>query len=623
MTRWFHILLALAAGVVAREAAADRPVADYRYFRALSIDLQGRPPTRDEIAQLERPEFRFDAWIDAHLNGPSYAERLRRVYMDLLRLESSPTTAYARPSVLLRRAPIEGPHGPIDVYYRAGQRRVDPTIDGTFCFSQTETGLVVRPEGAPQGQAHAISQRLLDARTVEIKPWWLYADYRLPQPRDRASPDWEKRFPGYDLYLPLFVEEDKTPTTAIRVCREEAQTADTGRVFTSGRVVGRGGAALLPGRWNVAPLDSTYAREHTGQRISCESGTGFESSVECGCGVGLERCFPGNPPAFNLTVHAPLGIEQPFLSIPRSYTSWLVEWWGEEAKHFIDDVFLEDRDMRDLLTSPRTVINGPLAQFYRSLAQGSCCGVAAELGYGEPEPLFEPARVPTDLVPQETSRWITVADRGPHAAGLLTMPVFLVKYGPRRSRAHILYNAFLCKDFVAESAQLPPSTNPDLTKRPGCATCHTTLEPMAAYFSRIVENDWTYLPKDKFPISAPRCAGTHPNKPTGCNPYYDPAFATETSSTLRGAYADPAHADEGPIGLAREITSSPEFASCVVKNVTQSLLGRQLTVDDDAWQQQLTEHFVAGSYRMRSLVREVLTSPRYRDTNDRLPEPPR
>jgi len=28
---------------------------------------------------------------------------------------------------------------------------------------------------------------------------------------------------------------------------------------------------------------------------------------------------------------------------------------------------------------------------------------------------------------------------------------------------------------------------------------HATLEPLAAYFSRIQESTWNYLPKDKFP----------------------------------------------------------------------------------------------------------------------------
>jgi hypothetical protein len=70
------------------------------------------------------------------------------------------------------------------------------------------------------------------------------------------------------------------------------------------------------------------------------------------------------------------------------------------------------------------------------------------------------------------------------------------------------------------------------------------------------------------------------------------------------------------VGLAHEVASAPEFAPCVVQNVAQSLLGRTLEPDDDAWKTQLVKTFVDGGYRMRALVRAILTSPRYRAGND-------
>jgi hypothetical protein len=279
-------------------------------------------------------------------------------------------------------------------------------------------------------------------------------------------------------------------------------------------------------------------------------------------------------------------------------------WWGEEARRFFDKIFVEDRDVRELLTSRATVVNGPLAQFYRFLANATCCGPSQDLGYSDPEPLVEPGAMPAALVPEDTATWLAVADRGPHAAGVLTMPIFLTKYGSRRARAHVAYSAFLCKDFVADTVKLEPSTEPDLTKRPGCSTCHQTLEPMAAYFTRVAESDWTYLPATPLPLSKPCKNGP-------CKSYYDPAFGS-----LRGAYAAPSHAEAGPAGLAAELVAAPEFAPCVVQNVAQSLLGRQLAAEDDAWKTQLVKTFVDGGYRMRALVKAILTSPRYRSGND-------
>jgi hypothetical protein len=268
------------------------------------------------------------------------------------------------------------------------------------------------------------------------------------------------------------------------------------------------------------------------------------------------------------------------------------------------------------------VINGPLAQFYRFLAGATCCGDGAALGYDEADPLFDPARVPARLAPVQASTWVPVEDRGPHAAGVMTMPIFLLKYASSRQRAHAIYSAFLCHDFVAPTARLVPSNEPDLTRRPGCASCHRRLEPLSAYFARIRDSDWTYLPAAQFPVAQPRCAAADPAQmSSACRTFYDPAFSDAHAAELRGAHGDPAHTDAGPRGLAAEITASPEFASCVVHNVAQGLLGGALTPDDDRWQVDLARTLAAGGFRVRALVRAIVTSPRYRE--DPLPAPRR
>ncbi len=105
-------------------ARAERGIDDYRRFRALSIDLAGRAPTRAEIAELEAPGFDLDRWIDAHLEGSAYVERLERVYMDLLRLEVGPAFQFIPPATTLHRQTLVGPDKkPVHVYYRHNQRR--------------------------------------------------------------------------------------------------------------------------------------------------------------------------------------------------------------------------------------------------------------------------------------------------------------------------------------------------------------------------------------------------------------------------------------------------------------------------------------------------------------------
>ncbi len=457
---------------------------------------------------------------------------------------------------------------------------------------------------------------MLAAKTVDVKPWWLYADARRFTPNDWVAPDWSTRFPGFQLAPALLLEPDgKTPTTVIHICREEAQTAETGSVYASGRPAPKKGAPPPNGRLTQPPGDSGFARNAKGRAVSCSAGVGFASSVECGCGVGLERCMPSpgfqnEQPAFVMPTHVPFGPGLPFEASPQPPAQWLRMWWGEEAKRYMDCVFLEDRDVRELLIGRSDQVNGPLAQFYRTMASATCCGASVDLGYTEPEPLVEPGAVPEALVPQDTATWLPIAHRGPHAAGLLTMPVFLTKYGSRRARAHVVASAFLCHEFVADTVRLAPSTEPDLTKRPGCNACHQTLEPMAAAFTRVAESDWTWLPATQLPMTLPKCASE--KAPGSCKGYYDPAFAGQ----LRGAYAAPSRAEAGPAGLAAEVAASPDFAPCVVSTVASGLLGRALTADDAAWKARLVSAFTEGGYRMRALVRAIVTSPRYRDGND-------
>ncbi|HEY2509266.1 MAG TPA: DUF1585 domain-containing protein [Polyangiaceae bacterium] len=606
--------------------AASRTLDDYRHFRIAAIDLAGRMPTREEIAAFERPDFDFDRWVDAQLAGPAYVERMTRIYMDLLRLE--PNLNFSSGPAQLFREEIQGPDGkPVWVFYRAGQRRAREATDGDFCLSPDETGLVVRPNGTAVGTPKKVSKKLLDAYTVLVKPWWLYKDYASASPSQRFAASWVGADPDYRPVEGLLFEPDgTTPTTAVRVCREEAQTEATGHITVTGRTRSDPDAKKHPGgRAKPAPVDRPYATKHAGDAVSCDTRTALDFARDCGCGPGLARCVPndsnrqGN--AFYFPNHMPLGPNLPLDGARQQAQRWYPYWWSREAVHDLDDLFAGDRDFREILTGRATFVNGPLAQFYRTVQRGNCCG-GAELGLGmaeESEPLFDPKNVPADLEPQDVDRWEKVADRGAHAAGILTLPMFLEKYASARARGAVLYNAFLCKSFVADDrTQLPPSSEPNLTVRPGCSTCHATLEPLAAYFARVEPGNLVFLPPATFPVKNPACKtrGQDGKMPGRCNALYDPQFADEHGALLRSAYASPAHADATPAGAAEDITRMPEFAQCAVQRVTSSFLGRPLTPDDAPLLSALTSDFVKSGYRMRSLVRAVVRSPAYRTSNN-------
>jgi hypothetical protein len=329
-------------------APAERTLDDYRRFRALSIDLAGRAPTRDEIAAFEAPGFDLDRWIDERLTGQAYVERLERVYMDLLRLEVGPAFQFSPPATTLHRQTVVGPDKkPVHVYYRANQRRERTETDGEFCLTQAETGQLFPNGQPPRGKAVPVTQKALDAATVKVRPWWLYKDYRAASPKERYGLDWGGDEAGYALLRDMIFEPDgTTPTAEIRVCKEEAQTADVGHVMLTARVAPPKGTPVPKDRLRFPPLDEPYAKLHKGQEISCRGVTGFAMAADCGCGPGLEHCVPGNgfvndPSAFTLPTHAPLGADAPFDAQPQNTSAWTKHWWDQEVRRFMHRLFGE------------------------------------------------------------------------------------------------------------------------------------------------------------------------------------------------------------------------------------------------------------------------------------------
>ena len=605
--------------------AAPKPltVQDFRALRAMSLDLQGRIPTLAEVDARARTDFDEAAFVDRLIASGAYASVLRQVYMDRLRLDLSSGFPYVPAATTLRRYDILDAGGKtVRVYFRAGQRRPRAETDGAFCLTEAETGLRFPSNQAQVGTAKPIAQATLDAATVLVKPWWLYRDYASANPSLRFGAVWPSSSRNFLPSSALLKEDGANDTTSVRVCREEAQAASTGAVFLTGRTAPPAGTAPPFGRYSQLPLDTAYAKAHPNDRIECSLGLALPNSAECGCGVGLERCVPGtgptnDPAAFVLPTNAVLGADQPLGTATGTRSAWARHWWGEEAVQFLERTFEEDRDVRTLLTGKGTWVNGPLAAFYKHGAAASWGnGREQAFGYAVPTPVVDPDALP-NLLPHDTDSWQPVANRGAYAAGLLTTPIFLTKYATRRARAHAVYQAFLCKDFIAGSTPITASENPDLAKRPGCATCHATLEPMAAFFARTVESTWTWLPQANFPADATLCRkASNGAVNANCPTFYDSAFATTQASYLKGAFNAPQNADRGPAGLASDVASSPEFARCVVYTVGDAMMPGQLRDADRDLATTLTNTFVANGFRMRPLLRAIVTSDAYRKSNN-------
>lgn len=588
----------------------EKSLAEYKYFRSLCIDLLGHMPTESDLTEFEKPDFDLEAWLDLQLQGEAYAERLARIYSDLLRPQTVSFQVGTSRNTLARILVKDDAGKDLWIYFRPGQRRsrhaqvpksTDPDypkwnnlVRGGFCLLQEETGLKypdVSTALPPIGVAKPIDKTTLDRYTVSVKPWWLYADYRNATPVDRYDPaTWATRFPGYVLVNDVVKEPDgKTDSIQIRVCREEAETKDS------------------------APMDLNPA-----ETLDCKTGYGVSNSQGCGCGPGLELCMPaatyvaGLPrPVFVSSRNTLLGTDDPTDAQSFEYRTWQSLWVGQEPQVFLQNLFQSDRDFREVVTAKYTYVNGPLAQFYKLSARANWND--RDLG---PTPLPTPASLPQDLTPHTLFEWRKV-NTGSTAAGVLTMPLFLFKYGTRRARAHAASNLFLCRDFVAPAGlQLPPSTEPNLMKRVGCAICHQTLEPLSAYFARWVENDWSFLDPKQYPAQNPICKQVSGRIPASCNARYDNVFSTASYGLLRGAIGSTQNTDSGAVGLSEHLTKHPDFAPCAAQTVAESFLGRSLTEDDSALRSELSRTLQNHGYRMRALVRTLLLSKQYRAANN-------
>ncbi len=644
-----------ALGVLAAPSHAEAAptLAEYRYFRTLSIDLQGRMPTRAEVAAFEKDGFSVSDWIKAQLKTPAYAERVRRIYMDLMRMEIGTSFQFVQSSTVLRRVKVKDPTG-LDtyVYYRTGQRRTRAETDGVFCLTQAESGLVVPPSQTETGTPI----------NVDVTTWNKYT-------KTVAAPWWLGTGNDFTLSDTMGKNPDLSAATSVRVCIEETNAPETAAVSVSpftttcdpkappfGRVSCPPKDNFLQGKYRAALTKDPNAAKIM---VACDTNTGFGSSFDCGCGANLERCMPGagggfDNNAFKFPSRVPIGWDKPFDAVDQTQAAWARMFWGQEFIHFLDDILVNDVDFRQVLKGRQTFVNGPLVQFYKDVAPGQCCGNGVLYNYTQPDPLVDPVKLPA-LSPRDVATWTKVDDRGAHASGFLTMPVFLTKYGSRRARAHVLWNAFACKDFIAGNLSLKPSTEPDLTKRDGCNTCHATLEPLSAYFSRIQESSWVYLPPEKFPAKADKAwfdttdggnpygadlkgqscirnfrtgpdGGAPPTSPGGCSSFYDPAFTFPTTSDsgavnggyayLRGAYASEANADAGPAGFADYLTSTSQFESCVAENVLAGFLGRSLTSEDEAVKANLAKAFADSGFKMSALINALVLTDAYAAANN-------
>jgi hypothetical protein len=626
-----------------------------RYLRQLSLDLRGRPPSLDELEEVEkRGEVSAQA-IDAMLASDEFVAQVEHWHKALLwpnidgfRVRAQPLvgadfdektgrqiggTFSPDPTLVDDGPPPKGvaaakrkpPHG--FVFY--GDNNVSRLLRGS------DRGLGCDPTlEYPQPAATGQKQPTYKVVGSDKKPrtYAYYDDDGVPlpyhdaahcpnfcsstTPEERAKKEYRQK---REYYAPMNAKgadkdpheldpagmhcPDSHPYRMVNACTNAIVPNDPENFFRERRE----GYRKAKHYWAGATELRTCAYEAQTRTSSVRNGASCAGATlrdpSCGCGPNGVYCMPSV--AFNS------GIASRAEYLVRSALN-------EEPLRIVGSVVERDEDYFDIFRTRRSFVNGALAFLYKNQ-------LAAVQG------LELSAPAPPDALPDvpyaDTSMHEIV--RNPEHAGVLTTPAWLGRFPTWRSRISQFRSAFMCRPFTPATASLPSpddacTREPNLARRCGCKNCHTAIEPMTAWFGRWAERSAKYLAPDEFPSFDPycqQCALTG----QGCTPRCRQQYVTSTvdadgaryAGTLRGylyrTKEEEKRIDEGPQGLVSSAIASGELESCAVRNAWSRLLGRPMSENEmNAVLPDLVVAFADKHHSYRALVRAIVTSAAYR-----------
>jgi hypothetical protein len=240
-----------------------------------------------------------------------------------------------------------------------------------------------------------------------------------------------------------------------------------------------------------------------------------------------------------------------------------------------------------------------------------------------------------DLTFQQSDEW-RVVERSDRHAGVLTTFGYLMRFASNRGRANRFYSAFRCEPFVPPADGLPEELEadppPNLRERAGCASCHDTLERVAAAWGRWRGAstygffDEAFLPMNEARTDCEACqTGDGPRCSSFCNTYFITAdnshpLALEDWRGYPQARAwltdtESAILEEGPTGLVDEPNEQRRVTTCAVRNLATHFLGRELTEEELLdWVPEVHAAFETSGFDFLALTETLLKDERYRAT---------
>ncbi len=347
--------------------------------------------------------------------------------------------------------------------------------------------------------------------------------------------------------------------------------------------------------------------------IVCDGAT---NNAACGCGPNLRSCH----------------------GVPADWRTPLSEDFREQLERAVDKVTVGARPYTDLVLSTRAEINGRISHFKRWQAQGQ----AFTRTYTKLDPREADGGFP--LLPATAADTWTEYDRGGLHAGVLTLPIYLLRFQTNRARGNRFQLDFECEGFEPPSQVEPEGATlygtqgcvvdtTDLTRKCTCRYCHQRLEPLAAGWGQFTEAGMSFMDVTEFTRVDPTCLTT--GSATGlrrqlCNRFYvtDPdepnagallsyQYAVNSTAATEAVHKQIFDAFQGgPRRRAQTIVANKTFARCTAKRFFTYLLKREPRLagptSELALVNSLADQFITSGYRLPTLLQRITALPEYR-----------
>ncbi|MFO0650053.1 MAG: hypothetical protein U0326_27780 [Polyangiales bacterium] len=325
--------------------------------------------------------------------------------------------------------------------------------------------------------------------------------------------------------------------------------------------------------------------------------------ASCGCGPDGVYCSPS---------------QGRLSALPTATERRIREALNEEPLRIVASVVARDEDYYNAYTTRRSFITGPLSTLFREQT--------ARMSGLSVTPPADASMLPRVDYGDET--WHEYV-RGPEHSGVLTTAAFLGRFPTWRSRINRFRTALLCRPFEPPAGGLPPpedacNREPNLAHRCGCQHCHSSIEPLSAYWGRWAERSSIYLDPSTFPAYDPncaQCANTGQFCTARCRSFYVTSVTDGDGSRYAGTlfsalYRSPDEMnrmEQGPSALVAQALSNGEFQSCTTTTLWRRLVGRPMNEDETRRVlPELLRQFEASQHNYRALVRAIVTAPAYR-----------